>query len=139
MMLSRGSTAHNTYTDTPDTAPKADFMPGGGARTHDTVLLEWTARNPAAEKYDGEAPRELFRAAQPFQNHNGGEIAFNPLAAPSSPEFGLLYVGLADGGSGGDPFNHAQNLSSAFGKIYVLNKRDSVIRLLVPDKASGSR
>ena len=36
---------------------------------------------------------------------------------PGSPEFGLLYVGFADGGSGGDPFNLAQNLASAFGKI----------------------
>ena len=62
-------------------------------------------------------PREVFRAAQPFGNHNGGQIGFNPLAAPRSAEFGLLYVGLGDGGSGGDPFNVSQNLSLAFGKI----------------------
>lgn len=44
-------------------------------------------------------------------------IAFNPLAAPGSADYGLRYVGVADGGSGGDPYKHAQNLSSAFGKI----------------------
>ena len=55
-------------------------------------------------------PRELFRVAQPFANHNGGEIAFNTLTPANSPDFGLLYVGAADGGSGGDPMNLAQNL-----------------------------
>jgi glucose/sorbosone dehydrogenase len=106
-----------TYTDTTNMAPKADFLPSGDPHTHDTVLLEWTAKDPAAASYDGGPPREIFRAAHPFPNHNGGMIAFNPLATAGSPEFGLLYVGFADGGSGGDPFNHAQNLASAFGKI----------------------
>jgi hypothetical protein len=55
--------------------------------------------------------------AHPFPNHNGGQIAFNPLARPGTPEFGLLYIGSADGGSGGDPYSHAQNLKSIFGKI----------------------
>jgi hypothetical protein len=106
-----------TYTDTSNTTPKADFTTPGENRTHDTVLLEWTARTPTAAQYDGAAPRELFRAAQPFPNHNGGQIGFNPLAARGTSDFGLLYVGVADGGSGGDPFGVAQNLSSAFGKI----------------------
>ena len=106
-----------TYTDTSNVTPKADFVTPGPKRTHDTVLLEWTAKTPTAAAYDGGAPRELFRAAQPFGNHNGGQIGFDPLAKPGTPEFGLLYVGLADGGSGGDPLNVAQNMSSAFGKI----------------------
>jgi glucose/arabinose dehydrogenase len=55
--------------------------------------------------------------AHPFPNHNGGQIAFNPLARPGTPEFGLLYVGSADGGAGGDPLNNSQNLASIFGKI----------------------
>ena len=45
--------------------------------THDTVLLEWTAKTPGAATYDGGAPRELIRLRQPFANHNGGAIAFN--------------------------------------------------------------
>jgi hypothetical protein len=114
---SRGYGKFYTYTDTTNITPKPDFTSGGPNRTHDTVLLEWTAKDPAAATYDGGNPRELFRAAQPFSNHNGGQIAFNPLVAQGSPEFGLLYVGFADGGSGGDPFNLAQNLGSAFGKI----------------------
>lgn len=104
-----------TYTDTTNTTAKADFVPGGGTHTHDTVLLEWTARTPAAATYDGGPPRELIRLEQPFANHNGGHLSFNPLARDA--EQGWLYVGVADGGSGGDPLELAQNLASAFGKI----------------------
>lgn len=106
-----------TYTDTSSTAPTADFTPGGGTHTHDTILLEWIAKNPGAATYDGGPPRELMRFEQPFTNHNGGHVTFNPLAAPRDADFGLLYVGSADGGSGGDPLKLAQNLQSAFGKI----------------------
>lgn len=117
-----------TYTDTaPSTSSAADFKPGGGTHTHDTVLLEWTAGDPTRPVYDGGAPRELMRWEQPFQNHNGGQLSFNPLAAPGSPDYGLLYIGAADGGSGGDPLNLAQNLTSAFGKMLRINPlgRDS--------------
>ena len=89
--------------------------------THDTVLLEWTAKTPGAAAYDGGPPRELIRLRQPFANHNAGHLAFNPTAAPGSAEFGLLYMGVADGGSGGDPMNLAQNLGSAFGKIFRID------------------
>lgn len=106
-----------TYTDTANTTAVADFKPGGGTHTHDTVLLEWRAKNPAAATYDGGAPLELMRFEQPFGNHNGGQLAFNPLAAANSADFGLLYIGSADGGSGGDPINLGQNMSSPFGKM----------------------
>jgi hypothetical protein len=112
-----GSGKFYTWTDSGNTAPAPDFQPGGGNNTHDTVLFEWTAKNAAAAAYDGGAPRELLRLEQPFPNHNGGHISFHPFARSGSPEFGLLYVGTADGGSGGDPLNLAQNLASPFGKI----------------------
>jgi hypothetical protein len=107
-----------TWTDTENTAPAADFVPGGGTATHHTVLLEWTASNPAAPTYDGGAPRELMRFEQPFGNHNAGYLGFNPLASPGDPDFGILYMGVADGGSGGDPLDLAQNLGSGFGKVF---------------------
>lgn len=106
-----------TFTDTSNTKPMPDFRPNGGTRTHDTVLLEWTAKTPAGDVYDGGPPRELMRIEQPFANHNGGLVAFNPTAAPGTPDFGLLYISNADGGSGGDPLNLAQNLASVFGKL----------------------
>jgi glucose/arabinose dehydrogenase len=106
-----------TYTDTANTSATADFKPGGGTHTHDTVLLEWTANSPAGATYDGGAPRELMRFEQPFGNHNAGQLGFNPLATQGGPDYGLLYLGVADGGSGGDPLHLAQNLGSAFGKM----------------------
>lgn len=113
----RGFGKFYTFTDTSNTAPTPDVRPNGGTRTHDTVLLEWTAKTPSAEAYDGGPPRELLRIEQPFANHNGGLVAFNPTAAPGTADFGLLYVSIADGGSGGDPLNLAQNRSSLLGKL----------------------
>jgi hypothetical protein len=107
--------------DTTNAGLPTDFKPGGGNHTHDTVLMEWTAKNPAAPSYDGGAFRELIRIEQPYANHNGGHLTFNPLARPGDGDFGLLYMGFADGGSGGDPLNNAQNLGSAFGKILRLD------------------
>jgi len=106
-----------TYTDVSNQAPEPDFTTPNPTSTHDTVLMEWTAKTPGAAAYDGGAPRELIRLRQPFPNHNGGAIAFNSTARPGTPEFGLLYMGVGDGGSGGDPMKLGQNLGSAFGKI----------------------
>ena len=46
---------------------------------------------------------------QPYSNHNGGQVTFGP--------DGYLYVGLGDGGSGGDPRGHGQNLRTLLGTI----------------------
>ena len=46
---------------------------------------------------------------QPFQNHNGGTLRFGP--------DGFLYIGMGDGGSGGDPGNRAQNITELLGKM----------------------
>jgi glucose/arabinose dehydrogenase len=110
-----------TYTDTSNQTPAPDFTTPNPASTHDTVLLEWTAKTPAAAAYDGSGPRELIRLRQPFANHNGGAITFNPLARPGTADFGLLYIGIGDGGSGGDPMALAQNLGNAFGKIFRID------------------
>jgi hypothetical protein len=48
-----------------------------------------------------------------FDNHDGGQLQFGP--------DGLLYAGTGDGGSGGDPHNHAQNLGARLGKLMRLN------------------
>jgi glucose/arabinose dehydrogenase len=109
-----------TWTDTDDTAPPPDFGPRGEGDSHDTVLLEWIAEDPAANAYDGGPPRELMRFQQPYGNHNAGHLAFDPTATSGS-ESGLLYIGVADGGSGGDPQNMSQDLSSGFGKVFRID------------------
>jgi glucose/arabinose dehydrogenase len=57
--------------------------------------------------------RQWLFVEQPYGNHNGGQIAFGP--------DGLLYVGMGDGGAGGDPENHAQNMGSLLGKLLTIN------------------
>ena len=117
----RGFGKFYTYADTTSMTPTPDFTPPGGNNTHDTILLEWTAKTPTAAAYDGGPPRELIRLRQPFANHNAGLLAFNPNAASGSADFGLLYMTIADGGSGGDPLRLAQNLGSAFGKFFRID------------------
>jgi glucose/arabinose dehydrogenase len=57
--------------------------------------------------------RQVLFVKQPYANHNGGQLQFGP--------DGRLYVGMGDGGSGGDPQNRAQNLSSRLGKLLTIN------------------
>ena len=118
---SPGAGKFYTYTDTTNQTPAPDFDSPNPKNTHDAVLLEWTAKTPGAAAYDGAAPRELIRWRHPFANHNGGHLAFNPTAQTGSPERGWLYLGIADGGSGGDPMNLAQNLGSSFGKVFRID------------------
>jgi glucose/arabinose dehydrogenase len=56
--------------------------------------------------------RILLRVAQPYSNHNGGQLQFGP--------DGRLYVGMGDGGGSGDPQNRAQDPRSRLGKILRL-------------------
>ncbi len=106
-----------TWTDSSNRRPRPDFMPSGDLDDHDLVLHEWTASNPMNATYDGGAPREVMRLQQPYRNHNGGQIGFNSLASQGDEDYGLLYVSVGDGGSGGDPLSMAQNLNSIFGKL----------------------
>ncbi|NJL29903.1 MAG: PQQ-dependent sugar dehydrogenase, partial [Thermoanaerobaculia bacterium] len=51
----------------------------------------------------------LLEIEQDFSNHNGGDIHFGP--------DGYLYIGMGDGGSGGDPNNRAQSINQLLGKM----------------------
>ena len=55
----------------------------------------------------------LLVIPQPFENHNGGMIAFGP--------DGFLYIGMGDGGSANDPQNRAQNVDELLGKMLRIN------------------
>ncbi|MFY7740991.1 MAG: PQQ-dependent sugar dehydrogenase [Flavobacterium sp.] len=60
----------------------------------------------------------LMTIAQPFSNHNGGSIKFGP--------DGYLYIGMGDGGSGGDPGNRAQNINENLGKMLRIDVNSTV-------------
>jgi glucose/arabinose dehydrogenase len=75
-------------------------------RNGDTRVVEFRSRNDRAVL---SSARQLLFVDQPYPNHNGGQLQFGP--------DGLLYVGMGDGGSGGDPQNHAQTLGDPLGKL----------------------
>lgn len=102
----------------PDHASSRRFFvnytdPGGN-----TVIARY--RLSADDRADRDSEQVVLRIQQPFNNHNGGQLAFGP--------DGYLYVGMGDGGSGGDPANNAQNDDTLLGKLLRLD-------VAVPDDA----
>lgn len=71
-----------------------------------SVISRFTSRESADT---AESELVILTVPQPFQNHNGGQIAFG--------RDSMLYISLGDGGSGGDPQGNGQNLSSLLGTI----------------------
>jgi hypothetical protein len=58
---------------------------------------------------DASSAKAILSVAQPYSNHNGGQIAFAP--------DGMLHIALGDGGSGGDPLGHGQNTTTLLGAL----------------------
>ena len=73
----------------------------------DTVIAEFTVG--ADGTFDRDSERVLMVVDQPYANHNGGDLAFGP--------DGMLYIGLGDGGAGGDPERRALDVGTLLGKI----------------------
>ena len=80
-----------------------NYIDGNG----DTVIAEFTVG--ADGTFDRDSERVLLNVDQPYANHNGGDLAFGP--------DGMLYIGLGDGGSGGDPERRALDVGTLLGKI----------------------
>jgi glucose/arabinose dehydrogenase len=79
-------------------------------RSGDTVISRFQANGDSA---DPGSEAVLLEIDQPYPNHNGGLAMFGP--------DGYLYIGMGDGGSGGDPQGHGQNLKSLLGKLLRLD------------------
>jgi len=78
----------------------------------DTRVVEYRVNEPLTQAVRSTA-RVLLTIDQPYANHNGGQLLFG--------NDRYLYVPTGDGGSGGDPGNRAQRLSSRLGKLLRLN------------------
>ncbi len=94
----------------PDYATSRQFVVNYTDRNGDTRVVRY--RSDGAKALPASA-RQLLFVKQPYANHNGGMVAYG--------KDGLLYVGMGDGGSGGDPENRAQSPGSLLGKILRLD------------------
>ncbi len=84
------------------------YTSSGGANVVARFRSNGTVAIPSSRKI-------LLSEQDPYGNHNGGNLAFGP--------DGRLYTSIGDGGSGGDPENRSQNMSSRFGKLLRLDVR----------------
>lgn len=92
----------------PGFAAKKYFYVNYTDRSGDTVIARYRVVSDP-EMADPGSEEIILTIKQPYANHNGGQLAFGP--------DGYLYIGMGDGGSAGDPQNHAQNSSSLLGKM----------------------
>ena len=74
-----------------------------------TVIARYSVSTANPNVADPASATILLTITQPYSNHNGGSLKFGP--------DGYLYIGMGDGGSGGDPGNRAQNINENLGKI----------------------
>ncbi|MFJ8885850.1 PQQ-dependent sugar dehydrogenase [Streptomyces sp. NPDC102402] len=71
-----------------------------------STVDEFAVRDGAIQ---ADTRRTVLTQTQPYSNHNGGDLKFGP--------DGYLYIGLGDGGSGGDPHGNGQKLDTLLGKL----------------------
>ena len=100
----------------PDYANNGRFYVSYTDKAGNSVIARYLVSSPASDIAIPTADRVIFTQQQPFENHNGGMIAFGPE--------GDLYIGFGDGGSGGDPGNRAQNLGLPLGKLLRIDVSD---------------
>ncbi len=86
-------------------SPAPETEPDGA---NDNVIARFRLTNDD-DLADAASEERLLLVNQPYSNHNGGLIAFGP--------DGLLYVGIGDGGRGGDPLNTGQRGDTLLGKL----------------------
>ncbi len=98
----------------PDYSDSGVFYVNYTDRNGDTVVARFTADDPASDSPKLTGPEALLTVKQPYGNHNGGCIVFEPGTS-------RLWVGMGDGGSGGDPQGNGQNPRALLGKMLVLD------------------
>ncbi len=92
----------------------------------ETVISRFTVNKKDAAVADPGSEEILLTFKQPYSNHNGGKVAFG--------NDGFLYIGVGDGGSGGDPQKNGQNRATLLGKILRIdvNKSLGALKYAIP-------
>lgn len=98
-----------------------DYTDADSAASH--VVRYTVSSDPDVADAGSASP--VLSVAQPFANHNGGLLEFGP--------DGMLYVGLGDGGSGGDPSGNGQNTGTLLGSILRLDVDGAQPYAIPPD------
>lgn len=79
------------------------------------VVARYSVSTTDPDKANAASELSLTRVSDPYSNHNGGMLAFGP--------DGMLYIGMGDGGSGGDPNLNGQNKNTLLAKILRIDPR----------------
>lgn len=115
---------YSASTETPDSGtPDFPSPDPSGTVSHHDVIAQWRVDGNNSNRIDPSSRREVLRIAHPHRDHTIGQIAFDPTILPGDPDYGLLYVGVGDGGNTvpekgeTDAFRTAQNGQLPFGKI----------------------
>jgi glucose/arabinose dehydrogenase len=74
-----------------------------------TRISRFSVSSSSADVADAASESAVIEIDQPYANHNGGQVVFGP--------DGYLYIGMGDGGSGGDPQGHGQNAGDLLASI----------------------
>ena len=77
-------------------------------RNGNTIIARYTTASDG-NTADPNSAKQIMEIDQPYANHNGGQLAFGP--------DGMLYIGMGDGGSEGDPLGNGQKTDTLLGKI----------------------
>ncbi len=97
-----------------------------GGKDLETAISRFQVSKTNANVADPVSEEVLVTYPQPYNNHNGGKVAFG--------NDGYLYIAVGDGGSGGDPHNNGQNKAVLLGKILRIdvNKRAGNLKYSIP-------
>ncbi len=107
----------------PNYASKKYFYVNYTNKAGNTVVARYRlSGNPNVA--DSNSEQAVLRVKQPFANHNGGQLAFG--------RDGYLYIGMGDGGGGGDPQNNAQNPASLLGKLLRIDVESGKTPYAIP-------
>ncbi len=97
----------------PDYTNNGYFFVNYTNNSGDTQITRYTVDGTDPDVADSGSALPILTIDQPYSNHNGGCVQFGP--------DGYLYIGMGDGGAGGDPENRSQNLMEMLGKMLRLD------------------